>query len=151
MRQGEESALNGEDTALAALASEKYSQAVEDSLEVAHKQQTDITVGSHVRQAFQQVGQFVNRSLVSGGTQRGACSKTSCNLPVRRASSLWLLRSAVPFQQSSAVGPGLWSKAACWWLTSRVAILPWTLSVSRRISRVTLCGAGACSQCSQVC
>ena len=56
VRQGEKSALNEEDTALAALAVEKYSQAVESSLEVAHKQQTDITVGSHVRQAFQQVG-----------------------------------------------------------------------------------------------
>ena len=67
MRQGEESALNEEDTALAALAAENYSQAVENSLEVAHKQQTDITVGSHVRQAFQQVGHVVHRSAASSG------------------------------------------------------------------------------------
>ena len=82
MRLGEESALNEQDTALAALASEQYSQAVEDSLEVAHKQQTDITVGSHVRQAFEQVPHFLNKGLAVSGKQRGVCSAKIWFLPV---------------------------------------------------------------------
>ena len=141
MRQGEVAALNEEDTALAALAAEKYSQAVEDSLDVAHKQQTDTTVGSHVRQAFQQVGHVVHRSAVSSGQHCvSVMRERSLSFPAgRRCLRLCVVTVASCVRQASqqfpTAGPGLQSRAAWWWLTSRVAMLLRAIMVGRRFSR----------------